>query len=114
MFKYNNERHGSSYIEFQYCEKKKRLFKKEKYFRDDSLYIDVFHKFDEFYKIYNSYFDDYCLYPISEIETNYYNETSTRLILESLKKDKPKYSERLIEWLEKCIKEYNGFYIIGV
>ena len=38
MFKTNAERTSSGYIEFQFYDKK--LFRK-KYWRDDSLYVDV-------------------------------------------------------------------------
>lgn len=105
MFKYNDERTSSGYLEFQFSDGKN----KDKYFLEDSLYVDVFEDFSEFLKIYEKYFGH-----ITEYEDKHYTKEDTEIILKSLKKDIPKGSNRLIKWLEECAKNHDGFNILGV
>ena len=44
---------------------------------------------------------------------NYYNKENTEKILQKLKVIDNKYNN-LIIWLEKAVKEANGFYILGI
>ena len=105
MFKTNAERTSSGYIEFQFFDKK--LFRK-KYWRDDSLYVDVddYEKnFDFFVKYFNLNF------PFIDI---HYSKEQTQNILDAIKSSNYQGIENLIKWLEECLEKHNGFDILGV
>lgn len=45
---------------------------------------------------------------------NYYNKEQTKNILEKIKKDIPNHNKKIIKFLEKATKEFDGFYIHGI
>ena len=115
---------GSDFMELQLC-KLKRNTKLEKivsnkaieHWKNDSLYIygdDI----EEFYGIYGEIFRD-GYYGNSErgivdyCGINYYTLEQTMLIVETLKREKPKDFQVLLDWLTDAEK-YNGIYLLGV
>lgn len=119
MFITAKERIGTCYLEFQYCKNNNPIKHKKininaiEHWKEDSLLITD----DNFYKLYSGVFDcallgngeigfDFC-------GVNYYSKESTEKILQKLKATDNK-NEVLIIWLEKAIKEANGFYILGI
>ena len=123
MFIHNDERDGTCYFEFQFCKNKRPvIFNKVRtsiinHWAEDSLVISS-NNFDEFYKLYGIIFEC-ALFPNEKkgfygYGINYYDKNITEKILFELKdKTNGKYLN-LINWLEKAVNEYNGFYILGI
>ncbi len=115
---------GSCFLEMQYCrlaqdDKIEKIVSVESivFWKDDSLYIygDDIDTFLSYYKniftggIYNNKNSGVVdIYGI-----NYYDQTHTHLIIESMKKMQPLEYQVVLHWLEKA-KAYNGFYILGI
>lgn len=122
MFITEEDRIGTCYLEFQYC-KKKNPIKNNKvnvsvieHWINDSLLISD-EDFDGFFGFYSNIFDCALL---ANGETgfdffgpNYYDKETTKKIMQELKGIDNKYSNLLV-WLDKAVKEYNGFYILGI
>ena len=124
MFISCNEREGTAYYEFQYCKKewpiKKLLKRGYKFWREDSLLFGVEDIEDEedFFLYYGSYLEPtyspdgtnvFCFFGI-----NYNTKELAKNILEKIKQDKPPHYEKLANWLEKAISQYNGFFLLGI
>ncbi|MBR3964531.1 MAG: hypothetical protein IKJ80_03905 [Clostridia bacterium] len=121
MFIPCSEKQGSAYFEFQYCKKEwdiKKILKKGYSFKEkDSLLVRV----DNGKAFFENY-GDYLRNPILSKETqeldpygvNYYTKEQTLAIREQIVNDRPKGFEVFAEWLEKAIREYNGFFFLGI
>ena len=123
MFITSKERNGTCYLEFQFCKNDKPIkFGKVNVdlivsWKEDSLLISD-DDFNDFYKLYGKIFDcalfpngenGFCSYGI-----NYYDKNNSKKILFELKKCIDKKHLNLLEWLEIAVKNYNGFYILGI
>ena len=123
MFITDKERNGTCYFEFQFC-KNDNPIKLNKVnvdivdnWHEDSLLISD-EDFNEFYKLYGKFFEC-ALFPNGErgffaYGINYYDKNTSEKILFELKKIIDKKYLNLIEWLDIAIKNYNGFYILGI
>lgn len=123
MFITNKERIGTCYLEFQFCKNENPIkFNKVdidiiENWEEDSLLISD-EDFNDFYKLYGNIFNC-ALFPNGEkvffpYGINYYDKITSENILFELKSVIDKKYLNLIEWLENSIKEYNGFYILGI
>lgn len=123
MFITSNERIGTCYFEFQFC-KIKQPVKRNKvrtnvinHWLEDSLLL-ADDDFDNFFELYGNIFKC-ALFPNGEkgfygYGINYYDKNTTIYILNELKKIIEDKYYILVEWLELAIKQYNGFYILGL
>lgn len=123
MFITNKERKGTCYLEFQFCRNENPI-KSNKVnidivdnWHEDSLLISD-QDFNEFYKLYGNIFQC-ALLPNGEMGfsaygINYYDKNISEKILFQLKKIIDNKYLNLIEWLDIAIKNYNGFYILGI
>lgn len=110
---------GIPCIEFQ-IPRKKPLFKNVQFmiphFKYNSLYLND-KDISDFIKKYNTYFGFYKGTDSSSqyewYDLNYITKERTEEIFERIAKEKPKDSEILIEWLNECVQESKGLYIIG-
>lgn len=123
MFITNKERIGTCYLEFHFCKNENPIkFNKVdidiiENWEEDSLLISD-EDFNDFYKLYGNIFNC-ALFPNGEkgffpYGINYYDKITSENILFELKRVIDKKYLNLIEWLENSIKEYNGFYILGI
>lgn len=124
MFITVEEKVGTSYLEFQFCKRKKpiipifTLFDSIEYWKKDSVLIS-YEDWEDFYKFYGNIFN--CAsFPNGEkgfnsYGINHYDKKTAEKILLELNKviDKEKYIN-LIFWLEDAVNKYNGFYILGI
>ena len=113
---------GSAFIEIQLCRlpvgtKLKKIVAVSSIndWQNDSLYID---DVDLFYKEYSHIF--HCgIYNnlksgvVDIFGINYYPPELLDSIINRVNTDKPMNYEMLVEWL-KQVKDYNGFYILGM
>ncbi|MDE7289920.1 MAG: hypothetical protein K2N71_10530 [Oscillospiraceae bacterium] len=121
-FIYNDERDGSCYLEFQFCENDKPLENGKaklntEFWRDDSLYMD-WDDFNEFYRLYGDVFGCAVL-PNGKIGfdcygVNYYGKEETEKIIEKLSGHIGEEYAALLPWLKVAEKRGKGFYILGV
>lgn len=122
-FIYNNEREGSCYLEFQFCETDKPMKNGKvrcdniKHWSDDSLYMD-WDDFNWFYKLYGNVFGC-AVFPNGErgcdsCGVNYYSKEETEKIIEKLSKHIDGEYSALLPWLKAAEKRGKGFYILGV
>ena len=116
-----NKRTGSYYFEFQYCKKQgsvKYLTNNGYgYWIEDSILVHV-HYMEEFFENYGLYLMETNApngtNKFYEYGVNYYTKEQTKVILDKIKETKPKDYEIIVDWLEKAINEYNGFYFMGI
>lgn len=113
---------GSSYVELQFCKmplnsKIESIVTVDniKNWELDSLYIN---EYEDFSMIYGNIFD--CgIYSNMQNGTvdiygiNYYKPELVDMIISKIKNKKPEDYLVLLKWLEN-VKNYNGFYILGV
>ena len=123
MFITNKESMGTCYLEFQFC-KNSNPVKSNKVniniienWQEDSLLISD-KDFNEFYKLYGKIFEC-AIFPNGKTGfytygINYYDKNTTEIILVELRKNINIKYLNLIEWLEIAVKQYNGFYILGI
>ncbi len=114
---------GSDFLELQLCELKRGTMLKEiasvdiDHWKNDSLYI-CGDDMEEFYAIYGEIFRDgyYANGESGVVDCcgiNYYTLEQTMLIVEKLKREKPKDFQVLLDWLSDA-EEYNGIYLLGL
>lgn len=123
MFVTDRERKGTGYYEFQFCKNKNPLKlgkinnSKTKYWVEDSISI-ADDEFDDFYKEYGKIFECAILSNgkkgFDNYGINYYDISTTKDILAKLRNKNDKNILILIDFLEKAINDYNGFYILGL
>ncbi len=115
---------GSAFIELQYCKLKRGAKLKKivsvysiEHWKNDSLYIHV-DDMEEFYTLYsdifrNDFYNNGECGIVDMFGTNYYTLEQALFIIERIKSESPKDCQVLLKWLAN-VKEYNGFYILGV
>ena len=124
MFTTIKKRNTSSYYEFQYCKEDqppKILVTPEYYgkhhFLPDSLLIHIDDD-ERFFPLYIDY-----LTPTHSPDgsgrffaygVNYYDREQTKKMIARISADKPLQYKILVDWLEKAVLEYNGFYFLGI
>ena len=120
---YNDERYGTCYLEFRFCETDKPLKDGKvrceiiRHWSDNSLYMD-WDDFGKFYKLYGGLFGC-AVFPNGErgcdsCGVNYYGKSETEMIAEKLAlRIEGDYAE-LILWLNAARETGRGFYILGV
>ena len=123
MFITDQERKGTGYYEFQFCKNNNPLIfgkinnKIIRYWEKDSLSI-LDDEFVDFYKEYGEIFECAVLANgqkgFDDFGINYYDISTTKEILAKLKNRIDKKYIILMDFLEKAIKDYNGFYIMGL
>lgn len=113
---------GTAFIELQYCKIKpntkiKKIVNKIQFWKDDSLYISL-DEIDNFFEYYSNIITGGTY---SNLKTgtmdlsgvNYYSPEITENIIKAIKKEKPKDYQVLLKWLGE-VKNYNGFYCLGL
>ena len=120
---YNDERNGTCYLEFQFCDTNKPLKDGRvrcdalKHWSDDSLFMD-WDNFGEFYRLYGDLFG--CgIFPDGErgcdsCGVNYYGKEETEKIVRKLSLKITSDYAALLPWLKIAAERGNGFYILGV
>lgn len=87
------------------------------FWEKDSLLIHIDYE-EDFFNGYRRYLEptntpngtcEFCYYGV-----NYYTKEQTEAILKRIKEDKPEKFEVISSWLEKAVKDYNGFYLLGI
>ena len=108
---------GTGFHEIQYCTKYLPV-KKLVHWRnitnwaDDSLYIEATVDDEIFYRYYDKIFGQFG--KLDYFGINYFTKEQAEKILFDLQdKDFPDI-KTLTDWLEICVKSYNGFYFLGV
>ena len=120
---YNDERNGSCYLEFQFCDIDKPLKNSKticdniRHWSDNSLYMD-WDDFNEFYEMYGDVFGC-AIFPNGErgcdsCGVNYYGKEETEKIVEKLSARIGEECAALLPWLKIAEKNGKGFYILGV
>ena len=109
---------GTGFHEIQYCVKdlpiKKLLhWKNIDHWLSDSLYIEAQTAADKFF---NEYYDKIfgAFGRLDYFGINYFNKEQTQKILCELQNQDLPDKNILIDWLEVCVNNYNGFYFLGV
>lgn len=116
MFVKNSQRRSSAYFSFEYC-KRKRLFgvyRRFSFCSEDCVCVDLD---DEkmFFENYGKYLDNpYRQKGFNYFGPNYYTKEQTLAIIEQINTDKPFEYQILVEWLQKAVEIYNGFYFMGI
>ncbi len=122
-FIHNDEREGSCYLEFQFCNTDKPLkggkvrLEHIMNWRDDSLYMD-WDDFGEFYELYSGVLD--CAFLANgergcdSCGINYYGADETENILAELSRGLDERYSAIVPWLRVAVKRSKGFYILGV
>ncbi|MCX4255714.1 MAG: hypothetical protein OSJ54_02165 [Oscillospiraceae bacterium] len=120
---YNDERNGTCYLEFQFCDTNKPLKDGRvrcdalKHWSDDSLFMD-WDNFGEFYRLYGDLFG--CgIFPDGErgcdsCGVNYYGKEETEKIVRKLSLKITSDYAALLPWLKIAAERGKGFYILGV
>lgn len=120
---YNDERNGTCYLEFQFCDTNKPLKDGRvrcdvlKHWSDDSLFMD-WDNFGEFYRLYGDLFG--CgIFPNGErgcdsCGVNYYGKEETEKIVRKLSLKITSDYAALLPWLKIAAERGKGFYILGV
>ncbi len=122
-FIHNDEREGSCYLEFQFCETNEPIKNGEvrwehiMHWRDVSLYMD-WDDFGEFYELCSSVLDCAVLANgergCDSCGINYYGKTEMARMLAELEHCTDKRYCMLIPWLKEAEERGKGFYILGV
>lgn len=117
MFVKNSDRESTAYFEFSYC-KKKRLFvyalSHLPIRKEDSLYVYLDDE-EVFFENYGKYLESpYKRNGFVYLGPNYYTKKQTQSIIELIKQDLPQEHEVLLQWLQKAVDEYEGFYFLGI
>ncbi len=119
----NDERNGTCYLEFQFCDTNKPLKDGRvrcdvlKHWSDDSLFMD-WDNFGEFYRLYGDLFG--CgIFPDGErgcdsCGVNYYGKEETEKIVRKLSLKITSDYAALLPWLKIAAERGKGFYILGV
>lgn len=123
MFITQSKKIGSCYYEFQLCKSDFPVIKNKtnldiiNHWLSDSLLISA----DDFYNFYQSYSAIFNCAVLANGEKgfdfygpNYYDKNTSEKILNQLENEIDKKYYNLILWLKKEVKEYNGFYILGI
>ncbi len=120
---YNDERNGTCYLEFPFCDTNKPLKDGRvrcdalKHWSDDSLFMD-WDNFGEFYRLYGDLFG--CgIFPDGErgcdsCGVNYYGKEETEKIVRKLSLKITSDYAALLPWLKIAAERGKGFYILGV
>lgn len=115
---------GSAFIELQYCKLKRGAKRKKivsansiEHWKSDSLYI-YRDDMKEFYTLYseifgNGFYNNGKCGTVDLLGINYYTLEQAQFIAERIKSEGPKDCQVLLKWLAN-VKEYNGFYILGI
>lgn len=123
MFITEKERDGSCYYEFQFCQADNPVIKNKlntdiiENWRSDSLLISD----DDFENFYQSYSDNFNCAVLANGEigfdfyaANYYDKKTAQMILNQIENRIDEKYYNLVSWLQKAVKESNGFYILGI
>ncbi len=108
---------STGFHEIQYCTKDmpvKSLLKLRniKNWAEGSLYIEAINDGDIFYKYYDKTFGQFG--KLNYFGINYFTKEQTQKILYDVQNQDLPDKKTLMDWLEICIKHYNGFYFLGV
>lgn len=119
----NDNRDGTCYLEFQFCDTDKPLKDGRgrceiiKHWSSDSLYMD-WDDFGEFYELYGELFSC-AVFPNGEhgcdsCGVNYYGKEETEKIAMELSQRINEDYSALLPWLQAAEKRGKGFYILGI
>lgn len=119
----NNQRQGTCYLEFQFCETDnpikdgKARCDKITHWQDDSIYMD-WDDFNDFFELYNDLFGC-AVFPnggcgCDSCGVNYYGKSETEMIAERIAPRIKSCYEELLPWLNAAKENGRGFYILGV
>lgn len=120
---YNDERYGTCYLEFRFCETDKPLkdgkvrYEILNHWSDDSLYL-YWDDFSEFYELYGDLFGC-AVFPNGErgcdsCGVNYYGKEENAKIIAGMSTRPNEEYAALLPWLKEAEKRGKGFYILGV
>lgn len=114
---------GTCYLEFQFCKMQEPTINSKidtniiTHWKKDSLFIKD-EEFNNFNKVCGYLFNCALLHNgtkgFDSYGINYYDKKITKQIFLELKKTVDEKYVNLVYWLEKAMKKYNGFYILGI